>query len=161
MCYLSCWSLPVFSQFLHWQIADQKWFRLKSFRAKSLGPASQASPVFSQIMHLFSDCENYALVANGYCNDETNNEACIYDGGDCCGACINKDHCSDCLCIGEVTDYTRPLNPLAGDGYCHDELNHADCNFDGGDCCLSCRRTTFCSDCVCHEGGEPKYENCK
>ena len=24
---------------------------------------------------------------------------------------------------------------LVGDGYCNDENNHADCNYDGGDCC--------------------------
>ena len=112
---------------------------------------------------MFSDCENYALVANGQCNDETNNEACIYDGGDCCGDCINTDHCSDCLCIGDVTDYNPLPNQIVGDGYCHDKTNNAECNFDGGDCCLSCKITTFCSECVCHEGGEPTWsdEKCK
>ena len=33
------------------------------------------------------------LVENGFCNDETNLEECIYDGGDCCGSDINTDHC--------------------------------------------------------------------
>ena len=37
------------------------------------------------------------LVENGFCNDETNTEECIYDGGDCCGSdinpYINTDHC--------------------------------------------------------------------
>ena len=45
------------------------------------------------------------LIGNGFCNDETNNAECNYDGGDCCGACINTDHCSECLChiAGEPT----------------------------------------------------------
>ena len=27
--------------------------------------------------------------------------------------------------------------PLLGDGYCHDEINTEECQFDGGDCCGS------------------------
>ena len=41
------------------------------------------------------------MVGNNECNDETNNEACEYDGGDCCGSCVNKDHCSHCACLVE------------------------------------------------------------
>ena len=36
------------------------------------------------------------------CNDETNIAECIYDGGDCCGACINTDICSECTCHEEI-----------------------------------------------------------
>ena len=39
--------------------------------------------------------------ANGICNDETNSAECEFDGGDCCGACINTDNCSECLCHAE------------------------------------------------------------
>ena len=38
------------------------------------------------------------LIGNGLCNDEANNEGCNYDGGDCCGNCINTEHCTECLC---------------------------------------------------------------
>ena len=38
------------------------------------------------------------LISDGYCNDETNNAGCNFDGGDCCGACTNTDQCSDCVC---------------------------------------------------------------
>ena len=38
------------------------------------------------------------LVDNGYCNDETNNADCNYDGGDCCLSSPYTDHCSDCAC---------------------------------------------------------------
>ena len=34
---------------------------------------------------LVLDCGNVTLVGNGFCNDETNNADCNYDGGDCCG----------------------------------------------------------------------------
>ena len=36
---------------------------------------------------------------DGYCNDETNNANCGYDGGDCC-VNVNTDHCSECACSG-------------------------------------------------------------
>ena len=39
------------------------------------------------------------MVRNGYCNDEANNADCFYDGGDCCGGCVNTDQCSNCLCL--------------------------------------------------------------
>ena len=34
---------------------------------------------------------------------------------------------------------------------CNDEYNHESCNFDGGDCCLDCIVTDFCSECLCHQ----------
>ena len=43
------------------------------------------------------------MVGDGFCNDETNNPDCDYDGGDCCGSCINTDYCTNCTCIGNVT----------------------------------------------------------
>ena len=38
-------------------------------------------------------------------------------------------------------------------GYCNDETNNADCNYDGGDCCLSSPNTDLCSECVCSTTG--------
>ena len=38
------------------------------------------------------------LIGNGFCNDESNNEGCIYDGGDCCGACVKTEQCRECVC---------------------------------------------------------------
>ncbi len=47
----------------------------------------------------FEDCSgSFDLIKNGFCNDETNNAGCYFDGGDCCGACTNTDQCSDCVC---------------------------------------------------------------
>ena len=37
-----------------------------------------------------------------------------------------------------------------GDGYCHDSNNNADCDFDGGDCCLNLIINQFCNECWCY-----------
>ena len=37
-----------------------------------------------------------------------------------------------------------------GNGYCDDENNNDECNFDGGDCCLTSPNTDYCSECTCH-----------
>ena len=37
------------------------------------------------------------LVGDGFCNDETNNAGCNFDGGDCCFN-VNSDVCSECIC---------------------------------------------------------------
>ena len=61
----------------------------------------------------------------------------FYDGGDCCGVCINTDLCTKCNCIDKAVGDGIP-NVLVGDGFCNDETNIADCKYDGGDCCGSC-----------------------
>ena len=51
---------------------------------------------------------------------------------------------------------------LIGDGLCNDEANNEECNYDGGDCCGACVNTEHCTECVCHEGGEPVLDvSCK
>jgi hypothetical protein len=35
------------------------------------------------LIFLFKDCSQTELVANGVCNDESNNTDCHFDGGDC------------------------------------------------------------------------------
>ena len=39
-----------------------------------------------------------------------------------------------------------------GDGQCDDILNIENCNYDGGDCCLSADKidVSFCVECFCH-----------
>ena len=91
----------------------------------------------------------FGMAGDGYCHDETNNEECKYDGGDCCGYCVNKYKCSDCKCRGGIISNPVP-NALVGDGFCHDETNNAECYFDGLDCCGPSVNTTLCSECTCH-----------
>ena len=99
-----------------------------------------------------SDCKCYKvacfsgiphpMVGDGICNDETNNPECNYDGGDCCGSCVFKQYCSDCECLGGDNTGNGVSSPSIGDGFCHDDNNIADCNYDGGDCCgpdISCK----------------------
>ena len=38
---------------------------------------------------------------------------------------------------------------MLGNNVCNDETNHAECNYDGGDCCLSNPIKDNCSECVC------------
>ena len=46
------------------------------------------------------------LIGDGFCNDETNNADCNFDGGDCCGGCVNTDNCLNCVCYAE-----SPIDP--------------------------------------------------
>ena len=40
-----------------------------------------------------------------------------------------------------------------GDGYCDDFMNNKNCDYDGGDCCLSDIKKDYCNECLCLEGG--------
>lgn len=103
--------------------------------------------------HLQDTCEvPLEMVGNGYCNDEANNAECHYDNGDCCGSCVNKDNCTECACIGGSSRNDGIPNIKVGDGYCNDETNNEECNYDGGDCCGSCINTLYCSECQCVSG---------
>ena len=44
-----------------------------------------------------------------------------------------------------------------GDGYCDDENNNAECNWDGGDCCGDNVFTDYCTICGCF-GKYKKYK---
>jgi hypothetical protein len=102
------------------------------------------------------------LVGNGFCNDEINIEVCNFDGGDCCGTCVNSKYCSECECIGENSGTI--MNAFLDNGFCQDELNHGDCMFDDFDCCgydlqndgdyndywdVTPGDTTYCIECLC------------
>ena len=96
---------------------------------------------------LVPGCDNVALVGNGFCNDETNNPDCNYDGGDCCVVNINTDTCSDCACH-LIETCAAGYHPLVGNGFCNDDTNIAECDYDGGDCC-GCVIIEHCEDCAC------------
>ena len=49
---------------------------------------------------------------------------------------------------GNVSQCAIPL--WVGDGFCDDETNTAECNYDGGDCCGISVDTQYCSECTCH-----------
>ena len=74
------------------------------------------------------------LLVIGYCNDETNNADCNYDGGDCCKLKVNLDHCTECICHHQETCVGGVNHEWVNNGICNDETNNTECNFDGGDC---------------------------
>ena len=98
---------------------------------------------------LVPGCDNVALVGNGFCNDETNNADCNYDGGDCCVVNANTTHCSDCACHFLDT-CAAGYHPLVGNGFCNNDTNIAECNYDGGDCCGYNIISEHCTECACH-----------
>ena len=59
----------------------------KSFKSLNLDP------------FFYKGCESTAWVGDGYCDDLTNNEACNFDGGDCCGLNVNRQYCMICQCF--------------------------------------------------------------
>ena len=49
-------------------------------------------------------------------------------------------------------------NPsFVGDGYCDDDTNNVDCEFDQGDCCGSLILTQYCHFCKCTQYSTPSW----
>ena len=106
-----------------------------------------------------SKCDFKTYVANGICEDFANTPDCNYDGGDCCGP-SNYDYCGLCQCLFDEYDVLSTETSLnvskcdllahaVGDGFCQDEVNNEDCNYDGGDCCNPNPIINLCQDCTC------------
>ena len=50
-------------------------------------------------------CPQPDSYADGICDDENNNEACFFDGGDCCISDVQTTFCTQCKCLnGEGLD---------------------------------------------------------
>ena len=68
------------------------------------------------------------------CNGE-----CLWMNGKCVsksGALSNRYHCNECNCfLAETCEYGFPP-PYVGNGFCNEEANITECNFDGMDCLL-------------------------
>ena len=97
------------------------------------------------------------MVGNGFCNNETNDPECNYDGGDCCFVNANTTHCSECQCHFLDT-CAAGYHPLVGNGFCDDDTNIAECDYDGGDCCSNPElvsngfpNSTMVGDGICHD----------
>ena len=110
-------------------------------------------------------CKYPEHVGDGFCNDATNKEICDYDGGDCCTTFINVEYCRTCIChedgkrhleIGmNITELGPcPIQHYKDDGFCDDETNISDCDWDGGDCCREVPFNDFCTECMCKDPEE-------
>ena len=98
---------------------------------------------------MIAGCSYPNYHGDGYCDDQNNNEACLFDGGDCCGGVIDPNFCTECLCLEEVNCNQGWI----ADGYCDDINNNLACIYDGGDCCGANVNTQWCTECLCLEGG--------
>ena len=58
----------------------------------------KSHPTITICPFLQRPCANPSWIGDGYCDDETNNEICVWDGGDCCGDNVNTNYCNDCNC---------------------------------------------------------------
>ena len=95
---------------------------------------------FGAIVYNFGD---------GYCDDESNTEGCLFDLGDCCGPNVNVDFCTECICYDELPCLVPTV--LIGDGTCNNEANVAKCNFDGGDCLCESVLSQYIGDGNCQD----------
>ena len=62
------------------------------------------------------------------------------------GDCTCKDGYSGSKCV----KCEAPLSYI-GDKECDDITNNAECNFDGGDCCMDVVSTEYCTECICKQ----------
>ena len=129
----------------------------------SLNCVDPSDPCYNlHAVALQASCANgtIALIHNGYCDINNNNEGCLYDGGDCC-ECTRIDdddgsYSSFSLCVDPTADCYDPTAVtlmsncsdgdirVIGDGKCDIENNNENCGYDGGDCCL----------CTCKDGSD-------
>merc|ERR1712178_526547 len=71
-------------------------------------------------------CGEPKYVGDGNCDDVNNNCGCGYDGGDCCGASVKTQYCTECKCL-DPSAGTDPCGApkYKGDGNCDDENNNS------------------------------------
>ena len=63
----------------------------------------------------------------------------------------NTNVCSECVCH-LIETCAAGYHLLVGNGFCNDATNIAECNYDGGECCVNVNKD-YCSDCNCLAGG--------
>ena len=119
-----------------------EWFPTKAFQIHRT--AKQES----------SNCSLDVWFNDNVCDDENNVASCRFDGEDCCHSNSDFTFCTDCQCLGNITEVSEPTSncpssSLVGDNVCDDPLNNLDCNFDGGDCCGLRVSYDFCTNCTC------------
>ena len=69
---------------------------------------------YNHLIFLLKDCSQTELVANGVCNDESNNTDCHFDGGDC-NTNIHTTTQSTTLSAGTTTNPTMTATKNTAD----------------------------------------------
>ena len=110
--------------------------------------------------NMTSECSTdlFTMVNDGMCQDQSNIEACDWDGGDCCDTEASAYLCHECQCHSGPSlheEYLFCYTLFEGDGICDDAYNTLGCNLDHGDCCLSKDTNplafVFCNECICYD----------
>jgi len=100
-----------------------------------------------------SACGSPQWKGDGFCDDDNNNDACDFDGGDCCGDNVQTTYCSACQCLACADNYPT----WWGDNICDDGNNNVGCNWDGGDCCMGAsQNNNWCTVCACLDPSAPQ-----
>lgn len=135
--------------------------------AQSTDNSDSPTPTPSTITPDYPECEGYVPhIGDAVCDASNNNADCGFDGGDCCSCtcvdslsktcgasfeydCVDPDVPEDCgvtpspataLGFPECKGYMYSIQ----DGHCDDDLNNAECGYDGGDCCRCVGLTCMC-----------------
>ncbi|CAN0426585.1 unnamed protein product, partial [Ectocarpus sp. 12 AP-2014] len=123
---------------------------------------------------MFENCRYPLSVGNGWCDEGNNNEACGYDGGDCCECTCEYEspydwdddwdynyHCMEFACIDPnaacVSDDDITVDMFEncgyvsgiGNGWCDRNNNKEECGYDGGDCCSCTCESPWDDDYYC------------
>ena len=113
-------------------------------------PTTTSAPATCQAMEMHP-----GWFMDGFCDEILNNEACGYDGGDCClQRRPNWDqYCGNaCTCLGFDCPAYQLHPSWIDDEFCDTEFNTPGCFFDYGDCCLQKRPNwdQYCGNqCTC------------
>ena len=109
----------------------------------------------AQLLPLTANCSKF-LIGDGVCDWWNDFAFCDYDGGDCRTTTTTTTTPSGITekVKFDIQIYFDPfqgcLKPLwVGDGYCDDQTNTPQCNFDGGDCCAESPNVEYCTECQC------------
>ncbi|CAM9566132.1 unnamed protein product, partial [Ectocarpus sp. 4 AP-2014] len=115
---------------------------------------------------MVESCDTVSI-GDGYCDMDNNNEACAYDGGDCCECTCEDTPNNKCgrrinfACIDPaapcVDDDSFTVDMIdnckyprgIGNGWCDVENNNELCAYDGGDCCSCTCQNDFDDDWAC------------
>ena len=120
----------------------------------SLAPSTSSGA--KEFCDVDDQCARQEWRSDGLCDDINNVCACGWDGGDCCGAGVNKTFCTECQCLDPwycASQGSFCLPTFVSDGICDDANNNDCCGWDGGDCCGNQGAMQFksCTDCICHQ----------